>query len=226
MVKLKLAALCSGGKDGSYALWKAAKEDNKIANIVTMLPEAEDSWMFHKPNPKIIDLFGAASNIPLKKKRTTGIKEKELEDLKEILEGLSIDGVVSGAVASSYQKQRISRICDELGLVSITPIWHIEPFRLLEGMLEEGFKIMITSVSAQGLDKRWLGRKINSDTIEQLRTLHEKLGIHPTGEGGEYETLTLDAPFFKRKITPTETEKKWKGDRGHLEIKKAELSKK
>ena len=224
--KLKLAALCSGGKDGSYALWRVLEEGHEVAYIVSLIPEREDSWMFHKPDSDIIEMFAEASETPLKTRQTSGIKEEELEDLKHILKQLSIDGIVSGALASTYQKERINKICEGLGLESLTPIWHAHPFELLENMVENGFDILITSVSAKGLDEGWLGRKIDPDCIGELRVLNDKWGLHPTGEGGEYETLTLDAPFFRKRINIVDTEKFWEGDRGHLKIKQAELSEK
>jgi diphthamide synthase (EF-2-diphthine--ammonia ligase) len=46
------------------------------------------------------------------------------------------------------------------------------------------------------------------------------------GEGGEYETLVLDAPFFKRRIRIIEAEKVWKGQSGYYLVSKAELESK
>ncbi len=221
---MKIAALGSGGKDGSYALWKALEKGHEVVKIVTMFPEQEDSWMFHKPNLDILDLYSKTAKIPLVKKHTQGMKEKELKDLKEALRELPIDGVVTGALASNYQRKRIQKICNDLSLESITPLWNMDPFKLLENLLKENFKIIITSVSAKGLDEDWLGREINRSAIKDIKELEKKFGIHPTGEGGEYETLTLYAPFFEKRIEPTKTKKKWTGDRGHLDIIEAKLS--
>lgn len=88
---MKIAALCSGGKDGSYALWSALKEGHEVSNIVSIMPEKENSWMFHRPNPKIMRLFSKSSQIPLKFQETSGVKEKELKDLKSVLEDIPIE---------------------------------------------------------------------------------------------------------------------------------------
>lgn len=220
--KVKLASLSSGGKDSSYALWLASKAGHEIVQIVAMIPERADSWMFHFSNVHMIDLFAECSNLPLIKGRTGGIKERELNDLKSNLRGLEVDGVVSGAVASVYQKSRIERICSELGLASFTPLWGRNQLELLRGMVDDDFEVMITSVSARGLDEDWLGRKIDEDCIEDLEELQKRFGINPAGEGGEYETIVLDAPFFKKRISPIEANKVWKGDMGHLVIERAE----
>lgn len=223
---MRLGALCSGGKDSSYALWLALKENNEIENIITMYPKREDSWMFHKPNPEILQLFAEASSLNLTEGKTEGGKEEELEDLKSVLRGLSIDGIVSGTVASKYQKDRIEGICEELGLSLLTPVWNREPIKLLRGMVEEEFEIIITSVSAKGFTEEWLGRRIDEKCIEDLKNLQTKHGVNPVGEGGEYETLVLDAPFFKKRIIVKETSSWWKNDRGSLKIEEAELARK
>lgn len=220
---MHLSALSSGGKDSSLAHWLALENGHKIENIVSMIPNRNDSWMFHKPDEKIIQLYAKAAELPLIKKRTSGIKEQELNDLKNVLAELSTEGVVSGAVASSYQKSRIEKICRDLNLKSIHPLWNQNPLHLMKELLKKDFEIIITSVSAEGLGKEWLGRKITEKSLKELKNLSEKHGIHLAGEGGEYETLSLNTPFFKKRIKLTETEKIWKKDRGHLKINKSTL---
>lgn len=223
MLAMRVTALCSGGKDSSYALWLAMQQGHEIGVILAMIPGREDSWMFHYPNIQLIDLFAECSNLPLKKAETSGERELELEDLKHALSGLKLDGVVSGAIASRYQKSRIDRICDELGLKSISPLWGMDPLELLRGLIEEGFEAMVTSVSAEGLDESWLGRKIDTAAVEDLLELNRKYRINICGEGGEYESLVLDAPFFEKRIKPIEMERVWRGSNGYLLIKRAEI---
>lgn len=221
--RMKLASLYSGGKDSSYALWLAMKEGHEIVKMVSIIPKCRDSWMFHKPKKEIMELTSKSAEIPLITKETEGVKEDELADLKHALENLSIDGIVSGALTSSYQKSRLEKICKELGLKLISPLWNKNPVWLIENIISENFEVIITSVSAGGLGEEWLGDRINERTLKKLKTLNKKFGIHISGEGGEYETLVTDAPFFKKKIDLKEIEKIWKGDRGFLEIKKAQL---
>lgn len=220
---MKLISLCSGGKDGAYALWLAKKKGHKIVRLLTMIPEARDSWMFHKPEKKLIKYFSEAADLPITIGNTKGTKNQELEDLKHYLENTPAEGVVSGTVASNYQKERIEKICSEIGLESITPLWKKDSSKLMEGMLKDNFKIIISSVSAGGLTERWIGRRIDQNCLEELKKQHEKHGIHLMGEGGEYETLVLDAPYFKKRIKLKRTEKVWRRDRGHLAVKDAKL---
>ena len=221
-----MAALISGGKDSALALDRVLKQGHEVRYLVTMIPLQADSWMFHYPNIHLTDLFAQAIGIPIVKAETTGAKEVELEDLKHILAKLDIEGVVSGAVASEYQKTRIERICQELALKSINPLWHLDPYALLQEIVNEHFEIIFVGVYAYGFDASWLGKIIDSLSIEKLVDLNRRCQISIVGEGGEYETLVLDAPFFKKKIRLVSTEKVWEGQSGCLLVRKAELAEK
>jgi ABC transporter with metal-binding/Fe-S-binding domain ATP-binding protein len=220
---MRVAALVTGGKDSALALYKAMNEGHNVAYLVTMIPKRQDSWMFHYPNIHLASLFAEAVSIPHVKAETSGEKEAELEDLKKALARLDIEGVVSGAIASQYQKNRIDRICKELGLRSITPLWQHDPQKLLEELLTLKMETIIVGVYAHGFTPEWLGRKIDREAVNALKELNRKYQVSLVGEGGEYETLVLDAPFFKNKIELVETAKVWEKDSGYLQVKKAVL---
>ncbi|MEM2394114.1 MAG: diphthine--ammonia ligase, partial [Candidatus Bathyarchaeia archaeon] len=174
----------------------------------------------------LIDMFAEAVGIPLVKAETSGLKEVEVEDLKRLIAKLDVGGIVSGAIASNYQKTRIERICRQLNLECITPIWQEDPQNILKEILDLNFEVIITGVYAYGFDINWLGRKIDRETVNALIRLNGQYGVSIVGEGGEYETLVLDAPFFKKKIRIVEAEKIWKNQRGYLLVKSAKLENK
>ena len=220
---MRVAALVSGGKDSALALYRALKEGYEVKFLVTMLPQREDSWMFHFPNIHLTDLFAKAIEIPLVKAETIGVKETEVKDLKNLLATLDIEGVVSGVISSRYQKERIDKICRELNLKSIAPLWQEDSIQLLKEIINLNFEVVIIGVYAYGFDESWLGRKINQATLNDLIELNDKYHISPVGEGGEYETLVLDAPFFKKKIRLLRVEKIWENHSGYLLVREAKL---
>jgi diphthine-ammonia ligase len=220
---MRVAALVTGGKDSSLALHRALELGYEVKNLVTMLPRREDSWMFHFPNIRLSDLFAEAAGLSLVKAETSGVKETELEDLKRLLATLDIEGVVSGTISSQYQKKRIDRICRELNLRSIAPLWQENPIKLLKEIINLNFDTVIVGVYALGFDQSWLGRRIDLTTLNDLVGLNEKYKVSLVGEGGEYETLVLDAPFFKRRIRLLQTERVWEDHSGYLLVEKAEL---
>jgi predicted ATP pyrophosphatase (TIGR00289 family) len=223
---MRVAVLATGGKDSALALHKVVKAGHEVKYLVSMIPLSEDSWMFHYPNIQLVDLFAEAVEIPLVKGETSGVKEKEVEDLKRLIRELDVDAVVSGAIASTYQKTRIEQMCQQLGLRSITPLWHTDPLTILEEILSLKFETIVTGVCAYGFSREWLGRKIDYATVKALKELNRQYGISLVGEGGEYETLVLDAVFFKKRLKIVEAETIWKNQSGYFLVKKAKLEKK
>ncbi len=222
---MKLAALISGGKDSSFAIYKAMQEGHEVTNLVTIKPEDEDSYMFHSANIHLTELISHACGIPLITETSKGEKEKELSDLKRALQRVKVEGVVAGAIESEYQASRVRRICEQLGLELYAPLWHRDPESLLREMIT-CMDIRMVKVAAAGMDESWLGRRFDEKLIEDLKALHRKYRIHIAGEGGEYETLVLDAPYYKKKINLLEVEKVWMGDYGVMKVIRAVLGEK
>jgi len=220
---LRVAVLVTSGKDSALALHHVLTEGYEVKHLVTMLPQREDSWMFHYPNIHMTDLFAEAAGIPLVKAKTSGIREVELEDLKRLLAKLDVDAVVSGGISSEYQKKRINTICNELDLMHIAPLWHQDPLKLLKEIISLKMETLIVGVYAHGFNQTWLGRKIDEAAVHDLKELNRKFKVSLVGEGGEYETLVLDAPFFMKKMELVETERIWQGNSGYLLVKKAVL---
>jgi len=197
---MRLACLFSGGKDSTYALYLILKEGHDVKYLVSVFPESSESYMFHYP--MIERTKEQAESIGIKHVivRTKGEKEKELDDLKKALGKLDIDGLFSGAIASSYQKSRIDRIAKELGIVSLAPLWHKDQEGLLKEQIDAGFEIIITHVAAEGLDRSWVGRRIDYKAFEELKKIRDKHKINISGEGGEFETLVLNCPLFSHPL--------------------------
>lgn len=222
---MKLAALISGGKDSSFAIYKALQEGHEVMHLVTIKPANPDSYMFHSANLHLTGLISQACGIPLISATSSGEKEKELADLKKALQGLEVEGVIAGAIESEYQASRVRRICDELGMEMYAPLWHKEPESLLREMIK-CMDIVMVKVAAAGMDESWLGRRFDEKMIEDMKALHRKYKVHIAGEGGEYETLVLDAPYYRKRINLLETEKVWMGDYGVMKVVRAELGEK
>ncbi len=219
---MKLAALISGGKDSVFAMYKALQNGHKITDLITIKSQNPNSYMYHTPNIHLTELFSKVSRIPLLVEESTGEKERELKDLKRALHKVDVDGVLIGAIESEYQTSRVERICNQIGLDVYAPLWHQDSEVLLREMIKV-LDIIITHVAAFGLNESWLGRKMDEKIIGELKTLNQRYGIHMAGEGGEYETLVVDAPFFSKKIELITTKKKWQDDHGTLEILKTRL---
>lgn len=226
---MKLASMISGGKDSLYSMYLEKKEGHSIEVVLSVVTKSDESYMFHFPNSHLTKTISSLMETKMLFATTKGEKEKELDDLKELLKKAKkfykIDGITTGATASNYQKTRIDKICKDLSLESLAPIWQKDPAQTLRDMLDAGFSIMIVRVAAPPLDRKWLGRVIDEDTVKELEELNRKHGIHILGEGGEYESLVLDCPLYSKQISISGKEIIWdsKERSGTLFVKKYEL---
>lgn len=209
------AALTSGGKDSILSCQKAIDSGRDVRYMVTARPKNRDSYMFHSANLDAVPVIARVAGMEYVEIETQGTKEDELKDLEEGLAGLDIEGVIAGAVASRYQADRVKSITDRLGLALFTPLWHMDPEVLLLEVARRLDAIIVVT-AAEGLDSSYLGARFDDNLIRRLKQVAATRRIHLAGEGGEYESLTLNAPFYSRPVTYTTSEVRSKTDRHEL----------
>lgn len=223
MRQMKVAVLFSGGKDSTYTVWVLHHLGWEISSLITVKPSTVDSWMFHYPDLEWTPLQADAMGFPHRMIQARG--DDELVELQDVLvamkRDLGIVGLATGAIASDYQKVRFDNMCDAIRLRSFSPLWHKRPELLVDDLAKAGFRIVITAVAAKGLDETWLGRELSDEDWKRLSGLSKIHGIHLTGEGGEYESFVLDAPFFKKAVQVEESKVEWNGQSGRLVIERA-----
>jgi len=231
-------SLFSGGKDSSWALYRALAEGRPVERLVTVHPEG-DSYMYHVPATELTALAAESIGIELLDVHPGDFEagaatdagsqgDEELEPLEAALVDLDADldggltGITAGAVESEYQTSRIRAMCDRLGAELFAPLWQRDPGELAEAMLDACFEIRIIRVAAAGFDRSWLGRRLDADALADLRELNEAYGVHLLGEGGEFETLVTDGPHMDRPIE-LDYGTEWEGSRGRIRIEDARL---
>ncbi len=231
-------SLYSGGKDSSWALYRALERDLPVGRLLTVHPEG-DSYMYHVPATDLATIAAESIGIPLVDVHPEDLDaegaadsgaqgDREVEPLEAALAELDaeldggIAGVTAGAVESEFQTSRIEAMAERLGIELFAPLWQRDPRTLADEMLAAGFEIRIVQVAAQGLDESWLGRRLDADALDELEELHDEYGVHILGEGGEFETLVTDGPHMGRPIE-LEYETEWEGTRGRLRITDAWL---
>ena len=219
---MRLGVLFSGGKDSCFAAYKAKQEGHELVCLISMISENPDSYMFHTPNITLTEKQAEVMNLPLVIKKTPGQKEEELKQLQEAIrtaiDKYDIQGLVTGALHSKYQTDRIQKICDKLGLQCLNPLWHMDEIDYLKELVESKFKVMIVGVAAFPLDQTWLDRIINDKFITEVQELKDEYKIHPAGEGGEFETFVVNCPLFSRELKIVKRNTDGKGNSWKLNI--------
>ena len=220
---MKVAALFSGGKDSTYAAHVAAERGWDVASLITVVPQDPESMMFHVPNLHLTPLLAEAIGSPLVQERAAPGEEGELDALARAIRRSGADAVVVGAIASDYQHSRVNRVCHGLGVRVFAPLWRRNPRGLLQDYLDSGMDVRFVACAAEGLTPEWLGRPLDAAAAGDLLRLQERRGVHPCGEGGEFETLVVQAPWFRKRLVIDESVPEWRGSAGHLRIVRAHL---
>jgi len=250
---MRVAVLSSGGKDSTYACWWAIMQGWKVEAMVTVHITSDDSMMFQLPNTSLAGLQAHSIGTSWLPILSDGTENDEIEDLEYGIRGetdvkvafdkvkhdtdsisfpadlvlqtgdLEIDALVVGALRSDYQKTRIERMCEKLGLISYCPLWHHDPEEHMHSLIEHGFDVRIVSVSTDGLGEEWLGKKITQQSLEELTRISNIFRFNLDGEGGEFETIVVDAPHMSQRIAVS-GHSNWEGNRGSWILESADLS--
>lgn len=221
---MKVVALISGGKDSCYNMMQCAAAGHEIVALANLRPKGKDeldSYMYQSVGHQAIDLYAEAIELPLFRQDIDGIplnqeseyqptKGDEVEDLYKLLKNvkdkIQIEGVSVGAIFSDYQRVRAENVCNRLGLKMLAYLWHREQKELLKEMINCKVNSIIIKVATLGLNpEQHLGKNLQ-EMYNHLVKMEEKYGLNVCGEGGEYETFTLDCPLFKKKIVINETQ--------------------
>ena len=220
---MKLAAFFSGGKDSCYAIYKAKKLGHTVEALITVIPYSDESNLLHYDNitkTKVQSESMNISHIIDKAVSTKTIDEISLlhKLISEAKNNFQIDGIVHGGILSEFQKSKFESICDDLKLKLISPLWHENASVYMKNLLDDNFEFIICSVTTNGLDDRWRGKKITYADLEILEKLSKKFQFNLNFEGGEAETFVLNCPIFNNPLKIIEFKKKWDGYRGRFEI--------
>lgn len=213
---MKVVALVSGGKDSTMNMLECIAHGHEIIALANLYPkrglEEIDSYMFQSVGHDVIVAFAACCHLPLYRKEITGqpinqeyeykpTDQDEVEDLFELLLEVKqahpeVEAVSSGAIHSAYQKNRVENVCSRLGLTSLAYLWGQDQSVLLDKIIHANIHAIIVKTAVIGLNESDLGKSIK-ELQPKLIDLQSKHGINVCGEGGEFETLTLDCPLFK-----------------------------
>jgi ABC transporter with metal-binding/Fe-S-binding domain ATP-binding protein len=225
---MDVAVLFSGGKDSTFAIYEAKKLGHTVKCLITILTPSSESHLLHHPNIMLASLQAESMKIPQITMETDSTDtQKELELLKKALHEAKtrhhIKGIVHGGILSEFQRSRFAQVAESLNLDVIAPLWQKDQKQYMQQLIELGFEFIITSVSCNGLDKSWLGKRITRDDLVTLDDLSKKYGFNLSFEGGEAETFVINCPLFSAPIKITKSETDWDGCRGRFQIMQADL---
>ncbi|KAF8773606.1 diphthine--ammonia ligase-like [Argiope bruennichi] len=220
---MKVVALISGGKDSCYNMMQCAAQGHEIVALANLKPKEDemDSYMYQSVGHNAVEYYASAMDLPMFQQSIEGkpinqdfgyqpTEGDEVEDLykllKKVKDSVEVQGVSVGAIFSDYQRLRVENVCERLGLQVLAYLWHRDQDELLQEMIDNKIHAIIIKVAALGLDpKIHLGMTLE-EIQPHMRAMHQKFGLNICGEGGEFETFTLNCPLFKKKLIVLEKE--------------------
>ncbi|MFY9717850.1 MAG: diphthine--ammonia ligase [Thermoplasmata archaeon] len=224
---MTVTALVSGGKDSIYAAYLSDTQGWPVDELLTLRPEDPESMLFHTPNLDLVRLqaqaWGRRHRVVAVRGRT---EHDELAALEQALAG-DRGPVVAGAIASSYQWSRLIRVADRLGRRVYAPLWRKEPARVVRAEIAAGLDIRLVHLAADPLPAEWVGSRLDERLLSEIeRRTDGGRRMNVAGEGGEYETLVVDAPFFSHRLEIDASATTVTGSTARLDISSAHLKRK
>lgn len=229
---ISFIASWSGGKDSTAALYRALSAGVEVSYLFNVISEDGQRSMSHGLDPRLIAAQAEAIGIPLVQVKTSWDSyeadfKKTIRELKPSTSTGSgqagIEGMVFGDIDLQEHRDWVERVCKELGIQPILPLWGLDREQILNDFINEGFEAIVVAVKADILGENWLGRRIDKQFLEDLSGVKDEIGIDLSGEKGEYHTFVTNGPPFKQHIKILGSRKVLRGGYRFLELLRYEI---
>jgi len=199
---VKLFSSWSGGKECALATYKAISQGHEVLYLLNFVSEDGERSRSHGIRARIVALQARAAGIPLVQVKTSW--EDYEENFKKAvgkLRNKGIEGGVFGDMDLEEHREWVEKVCSEVGIKALLPLWGTKPEELIDEFLRLKFKAVVV---ATRLDETFLGKVLDETLIGQI----SRLGSHPCGENGEYHTFVTEGPIFRKALKVTNGQSK------------------
>jgi diphthine-ammonia ligase len=214
---MKVIAAWSGGKDSCFAYYKGVKEGLDVVSLLTFM-HSESRSNFHAIKTELLDAQAHSVGVPLVKRVTKPeTYEQQFKDALLQFKAKGVEGLVTGDIyeVANHEERWLERVCREVGLKPIRPLWQGNTTEIFKEFIGAGFKATVVRTKLSLLGEDWLGRQLDQKFLNEILKIPN---VDPCGEGGEYHTVVTDGPVFKNSIKLLGTQKLQRDGYGHLEI--------
>lgn len=203
---MKVIASWSGGKDSCFACYKALAQCYEVSYLVNFISREFRRVSFHGTRARLISCQAQAIGLPLVQYTVPpnmSLYEQRFKRAVSVLKHRGAQGMVFGDIYLQEHRGWIERICREVGITPVIPLWGIAPERVLNEFIEAGFEAVVISAKADIFSEEWLGRKIDYGFLADMKRLGWGESVDVCGEQGEYHTLVVDGPLFRKRMQIT-----------------------
>jgi diphthine-ammonia ligase len=214
----------SGGKDCCLALYRAESAGLDVRYLANTVTEDGKRSRSHGIAAEVIQMQSQAIGIPLVQRRATRENyEAEFINMLRAFKQEGIDGGVFGDIDFNEHREWIDRVCQKADITPHLPLWLESQDKLVREFIDSGFEAIVVAAKADLFGEEVLGQKIDRNFLQQLEEMSQTIPITPCGESGEYHTLVIDGPIFKKRLEILETSKVLREGRRFLEILSTDL---
>ena len=215
----KYAASWSGGEDSCFACWRAISRGMKVGYLLNFINKDTTRAMSHGLDHKLIALQAQTMGLPIIQREVTWeTYESGFKDALKELKLKGVTGLITGDICLQEHKDWTDRVCGEVGVEAVLPLWNMDTSRLLSDFIDAGFKAIVVSLKTEFFGREWLGRQLDNKLAAELRQLAQKLDIDPCGEAGEFHTFVYDGPIFRKPIRIVNSVPVLRDDRWFLDV--------
>ncbi len=226
MINIPVVCSWSGGKDSCLALYRAIKQGYQVKYLLNFTSSETKRCCFHGLEGNLLQIQADSIGIPLIQKEMPDDMQDYEENFKSAVNDLKsygIKGMVFGDIYLDEHRDWVERVCNEIGIVAIEPLWNQPTESLITEFINIGFKTIIISAKADLFGEDSMGRIIDHNFVKELMQRE----ICPCGENGEFHTFVVDGPIFKKEIIIKESQallidgfwKHWSLDIKQVEMK-------
>jgi len=223
---MKVIASWSGGKDGCFACYRALAQGYEVSHLVNFISRESRRVSFHGTRARLISRQAQATGIPMVQRIVPpdmSLYERTFKKAVSALKRNGVEGMVFGDIYLQEHKDWIERVCGELGITPLLPLWGIAPEQVLSDFIEAGFEAVVTSAKADIFSEEWLGRRVDHSFLADLKKLGEGKELDVCGEHGEYHTFVVDGPLFRKRVQVTYGVRVQRNERWFLDIPRCRL---
>ena len=183
----------SGGKDSCLAAYYAIKSGKKVSHLIHF----DRPNNLHGVDPAMIRLQAELVGIPMIQQKVDPADfEKEFKKTVGDLAAAGAEGMVFGDIYLEPHKEWVDRVCGELGIEPVEPLWGMKTETIIEDFLNHGFETIVASGNQNLIEKKFIGKRMDRKFIDYLKT--KKLDV--CGESGEFHTFVTSGPLFRGRI--------------------------
>lgn len=190
----------SSGKDCMYALHRFLRSGGS-AQVVLMNMTDVNSDLSRSHGIRTTLVARQAEHMGLPILQCPTLRGRYEEDFKAGVRTLRDSyGVEAGVFGDIYLREHrvwVERVCGDLGVIPIFPLWGQSTEELMRGFVEDGFRSVVVALRKECLSVEYLGRTIDEDFILQLSNMS---GVDVCGENGEYHSYVYDGPIFESPV--------------------------